>query len=483
MTYEFPTPFIVGEYGEGAEPKTLLERKIAEVSATIRRKPDWQTKVRLQSVVNKWKQECFEQGITEEQYKFIIDELKYYTRLSENKIRISPVDGVYEADNIINPTLRKDLLECVSVLENVPEDQKDWHPDSGSQVLDLVHPSLFCFVNNVTNVTDQTVNLWDAMSYVNVGSKLHMVEKNDYSYSNKYQWLPTEFSIDQNGKARIKSYINNLEPLKHRKLYSVLEDIFSEFVGMFNKVLTSLLNPPLIRINGGIGHEDVGSDEYDSDGNEIYFGKTIIPDVEKFVEPTQTHVYDLKGKQVQVIVKLANIILTPDKPDYTGGVWHVEGMKNEDIVASGIYYYDTVNISESRLSFREVIKEPEYDQNDDEGVEQVYGLNDEDALNQPLGYLLTQTDRCIAFPNMFQHRVEPFSLIDKTKSGHRKIVVFFLVNPEHRILSTANVPPQQLTMSLEDAKKYRTDLMAERKYFVNTNNEELFERPFSLCEH
>ncbi len=40
-----------------------------------------------------------------------------------------------------------------------------------------------------------------------------------------------------------------------------------------------------------------------------------------------------------VIVKLANIVLTPEKPRYEGGSWHVEGMMNERIVSSGIYYY------------------------------------------------------------------------------------------------------------------------------------------------
>jgi len=34
---------------------------------------------------------------------------------------------------------------------------------------------------------------------------------------------------------------------------------------------------------------------------------------------------DLRGKTLQVIVKLANIVLTPEKPEYGGGTWHVEG--------------------------------------------------------------------------------------------------------------------------------------------------------------
>ncbi|KAG5635662.1 hypothetical protein H0H81_010498 [Sphagnurus paluster] len=66
---------------------------------------------------------------------------------------------------------------------------------------------------------------------------------------------------------------------------------------------------------------------------------------------------------VQVIVKLANIHLTPEKPTYEGGAWHVEGkrvsslsfvlsralshvlkMQNEHICASAVYYYDSENI-------------------------------------------------------------------------------------------------------------------------------------------
>lgn len=34
---------------------------------------------------------------------------------------------------------------------------------------------------------------------------------------------------------------------------------------------------------------------------------------------------DLRGEMIQVIVKLANIVLTPEKPVYGGGTWHVEG--------------------------------------------------------------------------------------------------------------------------------------------------------------
>ncbi|GIJ97934.1 hypothetical protein Aspvir_000040 [Aspergillus viridinutans] len=58
------------------------------------------------------------------------------------------------------------------------------------------------------------------------------------------------------------------------------------------------------------------------------------------------------GTDNKVIVKLANIKLTPEKPEYEGGSWHIEGQLNEHICATAIYYYDGENITESTLTFR-----------------------------------------------------------------------------------------------------------------------------------
>lgn len=212
---------------------------------------------------------------------------------------------------------------------------------------------------------------------------------------------------------------------------------------------------------------------------------------------------------------MANIVLTPKNSTYKGGVWHVEGMENECIVATGIYYARSDNITESRLSFRRAVATPEYEQNDNSGVREIYGLENGGPLQQYYGAVTTLEDRCIAFPNIYQHRVEPFELRDKTKPGHRKIVVFFLVDPNQRVVSTANVPPQQRhwledelsrwtpleripapvrrlifgyldpehPMTLEVAQAFRAQLMNERKYLRDELTRAVFEREFSLCEH
>lgn len=64
-------------------------------------------------------------------------------------------------------------------------------------------------------------------------------------------------------------------------------------------------------------------------------------------------------------------------------------------------------------------------------------------LLQQLGSVTEVEDRCVVFPNIYQHKVEPFELVDKTNPGVRKILAFFLVNPTKTIASTAMVPPQQ----------------------------------------
>jgi len=122
---------------------------------------------------------------------------------------------------------------------------------------------------------------------------------------------------------------------------------------------------------------------------------------------------------------------------------------------------------------------------------------------QSIGDVITKTHRCVAFPNVYQHQVQPFRLEDVTKPGHRKILVFFLVDPTRGILSATDVAPQQsewvtdamyqagqnsaiaklpieiLTMisnetkgamSRLEAEKYREELMSEREIAVEESD-------------
>ncbi|MFD6274242.1 DUF4246 domain-containing protein [Streptomyces sp. NPDC060209] len=496
----FPLPFHASRSISFATPRTLRELQMIQCSSHIRAKPGWFDKMNDADIVGRWTQEAVAQGLTEAQVRYVLAELVHYAALRDGRtgIEVSAVDGVWQSDTLVDDELRSRLREAVRILEEVTEAEQDWHPGSDGQVLDLVHPSLFCRVREVSDAPER-----DWQNPTDRYSK--------YEFSEKFQWLPTDVDVSADGDVAFRSYVNNVHPETHHELASVLPDLFARLRPLLENVLTDLRHPRPLRIKadpyGWYDSEPEHPDKssYSDDGayaealraweeaQDDWWEnrRPVIPDAPSFTPPQlpdESARVDLRGRRLQVIVKLATIHLTPDKPVYAGGSWHVEGMLNERIVSTGIYYWDSENITESRLSFRAALDDPHYEQNDDNGLREVYGLEDEDALNQKLGSASTPAGRCLAFPNILQHRVGSFRLTDPTRPGYRKILAFFLVDPSEKIVSTSDVPPQQpwsdtSTMTLEQAERYREQLMQERKFFVDEHNEQLYEREFSLCEH
>jgi hypothetical protein len=489
----FPLPFHVGHKVSVMPMRTLRELEMMYLSAVIREKPAWHVKMNDAAIVARWTREAAEYGMTEAQIRYVLAELAYYAERRDERtgIEVSGVDGVWQSDVLIDDELRTRLREAVRVLEDVPDAERDWHPGSDEQVLDLVHPSLFCLVRGVSRLDDST---WPSLGK----------DEARYALSDKFQWLPTDVEVGENGDAVFLSYVNNLRPVAHRELASVLPVLFGRMRPLFENVLTDLRNPRPVRIKAGANSWYVDEPVLPPDGDDDALRawqaawadwnrnrRPVPPDAPAFTPPAwpgDSARVDLRARRLQIIVKLATIHLTPGKPEYPGGSWHVEGMMNERIVSTGIYYWDSENISESRLSFRASVDHPTYEQNDRDGVRAVYGLDNEYVLNQVLGSAETRAGRALAFPNILQHHVDPFSLADPSRPGHRKILVFFLVDPSVTIVSTSDVPPQQpwsptSTMTLEQAKGFRSQLMQERKFFVDEHNEKMYEREFSLCEH
>ncbi|KAM0791914.1 hypothetical protein ACM66B_004168 [Microbotryomycetes sp. NB124-2] len=520
-------------------PYSMQDIAMQQLSYLIRStKQDWQTKFKNPEIREKWKKEIMDQeqgkedgALTSDMIDYVFDELAMHERDEQEArgIRHSCFDKIYESDKLVPDDLLTSLKACVAKLEDVPDHDKDWHPGSDDQVLDLVHPSLFPLMYGKTPIfkKDESGNVTKEMTTAPAPRNAM------HSTSTKFQWLPTDFEVSDDGNVAIKSYINNLHPEKHKDTYDVLAQLFERFVPMFERVLSDCQAPPPRRIAVTSEHAygwykeewDYDAHEDDDDAYEDFLEKREIelPAPEKPFEMTELVTDDelafkICGRTVQVIVKLANIHLTPSKPKYGGGSWHVEGMQNEEIVASGILYYDEDNISESRLAFRGTFDQEElpYEQCDNRGVKTVFGIEDEGAILQDYGSLITKGGRAIAFPNIYQHCVAPFELQDKSRPGHRKILVFFLVDPLKRIPSTSDVPPQQLEwvstelekprakadtlpslpaelwnqalketelMSLQEAKKVREEVMKERQALVVQNDEVVFQRQFSLCEH
>jgi len=157
-----------------------------------------------------------------------------------------------------------------------------------------------------------------------------------------------------------------------------------------------------------------------------------------------------------------------------------------------------------------------YEQDHHDWLSAVFGCEQDETTVQYVGTVDTKQGRLITFPNILQHQVQPFKLLDPTKPGHRKVVALFLVDPHMKIISTANIPCQQrewwaerlakvgneglakfpgelqdmviekvedFPISLEEAKKLRLELMEERRNFIVNSTSAFEQHTFSLCEH
>lgn len=119
--------------------------------------------------------------------------------------------------------------------------------------------------------------------------------------------------------------------------------------------------------------------------------------------------------------------------------------QNEHIVATSLYYCSCENVTTSTLSFRHQCAggrgyhEVNYEQWIHDCLPAIFGLESEGPAVQDIGSVDLREGRLLTYPNILRHRLEPFKLADPTKSGHRKITALFLVDPNIKVINTANV--------------------------------------------
>ncbi|KAH8170705.1 WD40 repeat 2 [Sarocladium implicatum] len=570
--------------------RTLSIREVCMLAAVeeLTNKPEWWIKCRDPEIAARWKDEALaldwasirtHADFTPAMADAVIEELRHKATLYEDHGLIPVLDyciAAIKSDKILTDDLLADLKAAVTPLENVPEELKDWHPGSNKQVLDLVHPSLWPLVYGKSRILPHDrVGVQDALDHCGSGfiipERLPVELSEVDNYSTRFQWLPSDVSISPDGKAKFESYVNNLHPVEHAKLYPVLEKLIEKALPAWDalhrwprefdmqrleisKAGTLCSTPKLCEENYECapanrplneGEEPRGEDERYEEGYEesarglldmAWFQSTHqmdLPDPDPTKQPVLIKSGDIRtfgffdrAPRIQVIVKLANIHLTPDSPSYAGGSWHVEGMMNEHICATALYYYDSDNITDSRLDFRtranreELHMNIDYEQSDDYSIQRTFAMDlnpggkPSNSAVQNVGSVLTRPGRALFFPNLFQHHVSPFRLADPSKPGHRKIIALFLVDPNIPIISTANVPPQRkdwwrgeankkgdalgkLPTELRDmvvdqvdfpydkneADKLREELMKERSAAVELTESHLTNIEYNFCEH
>ena len=404
--------------------------------------------------------------------------------------------GVHIADE---PVLSEpERLRLMSLIDRLRDSHKvpDYHPFSNNTVLDIVHPALYCYVRDEsifipsnllavnaaltieasrklqglqpeipTSRTDTT----DAPSLVASSAADHTensaeldpkpVDRDMWGRefeTSKYQWLPTYFSVDGDCQTTIEDYINGIPRNGNEDFYDALARLFKRALPFLEQAWTYCK------------HAKFASQTEDWNwGDET----AEIDDMVAFES--------LRGRRLQVITKIVDYTLEPGQT--YEGVWHVEGMSHECIVATSVYVIDRdPALQGGDLRFKRAFTTTETSRLAwniaQERVGAVSSFLDAGLL--PLGSIDTPHGRLVTFPNSHVHKVSALTNTGSTPA-RRRIVVFFLVNPEIRIPSTKEVPDQRDHITLEQAKAHRLELMRGRKFHKQDFNV----RELNLCEH
>lgn len=317
------------------------------IMETITDKPNWEQKVFNEEITAKWRQEIQDgESVTERMMDYILAELRWKTQEYGSTGILQSYDaGVVKSDTAVPRDILHRLQDLARSLEQ--EGPKDYHPKSDNKVVDLVHPALFPLVFGRTRVLrDKLIGTEDCFLNVGLGELTTVPELSGrgYSrrsrdshnpYSNHFQWLPCDVKFDSNGECQIASYINNLHPAKHRDLYRVIEQVLTRTVALWNKTLTTKCRSsripykeieylPTAEPEPELASDESGDDEfYDRHDEWCNSRQPKHPDAPPFSPPCDNTFDSMRDfpdlqaryadKGLQVIVKLANIELTPGR--------------------------------------------------------------------------------------------------------------------------------------------------------------------------
>ncbi|KAL7957747.1 hypothetical protein V8C34DRAFT_324929 [Trichoderma compactum] len=516
-------------------PLFIKELCILKVIEEITNKPGWLDHVRDTHITDEWKKEMLaldwsdyldHATFTLSMADWCIEELKVKADLYEKTGLIPVLDSkacAIKSDKLVPVDLKRELsIVSQKLLQTLSDD--DISHDGIS--FHLIDPSICSLIYQRSRILpDQTINLSNCLGACGKGHIIRSVwdpnheDKPTDIVDTSFQWLPCDVIVNENGHAKIDSYINNLHPVHHADMYAVIEkfialalpawDVIYRWPQEFwyqrisnqvinydctvpeicagrecrwsnmpsaEKLATADLKPVaftspmceeshllnlklernecyveryLRRLANGEGQEWVREMlEHRKDDIHKWFFETHPF---RFPEPSAKCYSDLnrlkssdvrsydffpqKSKRIQVIVKLTEIRLTPENPEYEGDLWNVDGRFNEHIVSTAIFCYDSDNVTDNYLYFDAA---PNV-----EGLCCVPSMHGYDTVrafaikpggkeSQVLGRVLVDPDWAVFYPSIYRHRQGSFSLVDRSRPGY-----------PIPIISTSNVPPQQ----------------------------------------
>lgn len=257
------------------------------------------------------------------------------------------------------------------------------------------------------------------------------------------------------GNCTFATYINNLDREKHRELYGALEELLSRCLPHLEGAWTN-----------GCAVPAPGEDE-DDRNSDCSSG-----------DPDASELKSLRGRTIQVITKVVDYEVPPH--GVHEGVWHVEGMSHENIVATAeLILMKDVALSGGDLEFQRAFLLSEcsplimgFPQMRPQSLDTVV-----DRGLVPLGHLPLPLGRLASWPNSHIHRVTPLRNASDAPAT-RRIVVFWLEPRCSHSFHEARASSAGYNAAGRGSAA-RVALMEERKYHKQNWNL----REVTLCEH
>ncbi|OAJ43806.1 hypothetical protein, variant 1 [Batrachochytrium dendrobatidis JEL423] len=427
------------------QARTLVEMRYIQYLQHILCKPMWWIDITNQHIVEQWRADSLDQNISPSTFNLALEQLGVFVK----QLVCSGSDGL-------------------GTIVPGPVEQIVVYGQTMIAPLDI-------------RLKYTTMVPCDILLSTRLVSSVPIIDSSPEFISRKFQCLPSEFRVEQDGSVTINSYINNLNPIWHRDMYKCIAKIFKCFVPMFESLIRTM--DPMFKYiaihNGTKGYKPPNQSDHDDMESDT---RVICP----VYVPTLPEHFQSKYES-------AKPVSLRGRP------------RNESIVATGLYYYDVENITTPKLDYRVAVDR--FDQEaSDMYWRDVYGINRESRRNQYIGSLELPNGRCVVYPNLYQHKEQSFELADPTQPGHCKILTFFVVNPACRIVSTAHVAPQQpqwYNSSLDktpippelwndatqyiqgvqspaEAKHYRDELTSDRTQIITAYNKDRYERAYYL---
>jgi hypothetical protein len=403
--------------------EAVLNSKIAMMVEFYKTCPDKQTAkkclARLEQVKKKMKP-----------MRLLAMEYSHAFTIFENRLA---EEGVSGGDHLMTPVLRQRLVAGIDKLERDPLDRRNLN------IRGIVNPRMYPYVEGISRFVPSQDLPQKPEPFREI---VDMFGRTAESAS-IFQFLPTYIDEVENGRWRFRNEINNLPRPGNETLYEDLETLFSACVPHFEAAIwyANTLAP-----KGGKSSFELCAKDYR--GDDCASDCTIATSRET-----------LNGKSLQVIISIADFELQPGQT--YEGLFHVDCMPEEHIVAvADVTISKDDHFRGGGLFFKRGFLRRE-----------IHTFVDHLFLDQqelqgllPLGKVSPKEGRVTVFPNTHIHRLLPATNASTSSVAKRRNLIFFVVNPNERIISTQEVPtPQHDVISKSAALKFRDEIVQERK--------------------